>query len=372
MNISNIKFSMLTLAISVSLISPAYASSISASFESLKLPVSYLEESVTLSPAGPGLSLSYDVNDNWSVDVSFQSWQDDAIAQQSFSVDTDLDSQSVGVSYYDNSWSYSVFYSRSEDDTVVASVNQPDLLNRKDNSESSSLGLSVGYGWMSGDWFYNASVGLQQSDWDSQSIITVPRQVPPPNDDGSGGGGNNGGGQGGGGNGGGQGGGGNGGGNNGGGNNGGGQDDGNPPPPQVVAETGEELNNGDASSISASFSLARFWQLDDSRGVLTGAMLSWNHTFSGESALVSQTGRIFNGPNNRRGGQSISTGGNSNFDRAAGTGVGSFTGDDSYGQLGFYLSYDITESVSIDFDTGFDLGTDNNEQVWSVSIGYYF
>ena len=187
--------------------------------------------------------------------------------------------------------------------------------------------------------------------------------MPPPNDDGPGGGGNNGGG---GGNGGGQGGG-----NNGGGN-GGGQDDGNPPPPQVVAETGEEVNSGDASSISASFSIARFFQLDDSRGVLAGAMLSWNHTFSGESALVSQTGRIFNGPNNRRGGQNISTGGNSNFDRAAGTGVGSFTGDDSYGQLGLYLSYDITESVSIDFDTGFDLGTDNNEQVWSVSVGYYF
>ena len=354
MSISNIKVSTLTLAISVSLISPTHASSISASFESLKLPVSYLEESVTLAPAGPGFSLSYDVNDNWSVDASFQSWQDATIAQQLYSIDSDLDSQSFGVSYYDNSWSYSVFYSRSEDDTVLARVDRPELLNRKDNSESSSLGLSLGYGWMSGDWFYNTSVGLQQSDWDSTSLYTVPRPVPPSNDDGSGGGsGNNGG-------------------DNGNGNGNGNGGGGNNTPPQVVTETGAEVNSGDASSISASVSIARFFQLDDSRGVLAGVMLSWNHTFSGESALVSQTGRIFNGPNNRRGGQNISTGGNSNFDRAAGNGVGSFTGDDSYGQLGLYLSYDITESVSIDFDTGFDLGTDSNEQVWSVSFGYYF
>ena len=346
------KFVTSSLLLSLGISLPAQASSISASFESLKLPVSYLDESVTLSPAGPGLSLSYDVNDNWSIDISHQDWQDDMVFNQLFSTDTELSSISAGVSYYDDSWSYSLFYNRSEDDTALVSLTQPELLNRMDNTESSSMGLSVGYGWMSGDWFYNASLGLQQSDWDSRSIITVPRPAPPPQNGGNGGGGQ------------------------GGGNNGGGNGDGNdnpPPPPEPVADIGEELNGGDASSVSASFSLARFWQLDNGRGVLAGAMLSWNHTYSGDSALISQTGRMFNGPNNPRGGQNIPTsGGNSNFDRAAGTGVGSFTGDDSYGQLGLYLSYDVTESISLDFDTGFDIGTDNNEQVWSVSVGYYF
>lgn len=263
-----------SVLLSLGLSAPVYASSISASFESLKLPVSYLDESVTLSPAGPGLSLSYDVNDNWSIDISHHDWQDDMVVNQLFTADTELNSFSAGVSYYDNSWSYSLFYNRSEDDTTLVSIERPELVNRVDNTESSSLGLSLGYGWMSGDWFYNASFGIQQSDWDSQSVITLPRLTPPQDNGGGQGGGNNGGGN---------------------------------LPSEPVAYVGEELNSGDASSASASFSLARFWQLDDGRGVLAGAMLSWNHTYSGDSALISQTGRIFNGSNNPSGGQNIPT-----------------------------------------------------------------
>ncbi|NQZ12998.1 MAG: hypothetical protein HRT35_38120 [Algicola sp.] len=164
---------------------------------------------------------------------------------------------------------------------------------------------------------------------------------------------------------------------------GGGGGGGNPPPPPPndppapQSDLLTEINSGDSSSISTSFSVARFWSLTENTGVLVGAILSWNHMLSGDSVLVSSNGR--NIPPNRagQGGNNApavagAAGGN-NFNRAGNNnGLSSVSGDDSYGQVSFYVSYDLTESVSVDFDYGVDIGTDENDAVWSVSLGYFF
>jgi hypothetical protein len=127
------------------------------------------------------------------------------------------------------------------------------------------------------------------------------------------------------------------------------------------------VNSGDATSASISGSAARFIALDDSKGLLAGVMLSWHNTFSGDNSSLSQTvGRNRNQPNGPRGGQNGGQAGQQ------GSGISSIAGDDNYGQLSFYLSYDLTPAWSVDIDTGFDLGTDTNEQVWSVGVGYYW
>lgn len=335
-----------TLAILASPI--AQASSISASFEGLELPTSYLDESVTLKPQGPAIAASYDINENWSIDASHHSWDDNRNHNDLFNAESDLKSTSIGLSYFDNQWSYSLSYNRSKDDSKLVSIERPNLFNRVDKTEADSYGLSIGYGWMSENWFYNGSFALQSSNWDSRSVITVPTPQPPPNDGGSG--------------------------NNGGGNNGGGNNDSPPPPPndQPLSETGVEVNSGDARSASASISAAKFWSIDENRGVLAGAMFSWHHTFSGQSDLVSQTGRMFNRPPSpRRSQQAVATN-TSNGSNTNVSGISSLSGDDSYGQITFYVSYDLSENWSIDFDTGFDISTEDNTQVWSVSLGYYF
>jgi hypothetical protein len=332
----------------------AQANSLNLSYGQLKQHTSYLDEAVTLKPVGPSLSLSLDLNEQWSVDLGYNKWSDELTFEDIFTADSDLKTWGGSVNYYRDKWSFSFSYNDSQDDSLLAGVRNPDERYRSDKTSSTSYGASAGYGWVSGNLFYNVSFGAQMADWDSTSItLFTPEPEPnPPGPPPGGGGGGGGGG-------------------------------GNPPPPPPPPEPPQsdlvtEVNSGDSSSISTSFSVARFWSLTEDTGVLVGGILSWNHMLSGDSVLVSSNGRNIptnrpnQGGNNANGGGAGVTGGN-DFNRAGNTtGLSSVSGDDSYGQVSVYVSYDLTESVSVDFDYGVDIGTDENDAVWSVSLGYFF
>jgi hypothetical protein len=99
---------------------------------------------------------------------------------------------------------------------------------------------------------------------------------------------------------------------------------------------------------------------------------------SGDSELLSSTGRRPPPPRQppRGGGNNPGPAsgvpGAGNFNRAGGGNISSASGDDSYGQVSFYVSYDLNESWSVDVDTGIDIGTDENEIIWSLSFGYFW
>lgn len=337
----NLPLTMVGACALLGVTSQTYANSMSLSYGELKQPFIYMEQTVTFKPIGPALLMSFDLNDNWSLDFDYQSFDDALVNGNEFRSTTDLSSWGTGVTYFKDKWSLGLSYNNSTDKTYAEHARRPDEHNQKEQTDAKSFGLSAGYGWLSGEMFYNFSLSAQMSDWDTNTDETVTRPSPPPPPP-----------------------------------PGGGEPPPPPPPPEPETEVIRDVNSGDASSLSASFSLARYWPLQDESGVLVGGMLSWNHTLSGDSVLVSSTGR--RAPPNRQGGQSGGgprgggAGGAGNVNRAGGNSLSGVSGDDSYGQVSFYVSYDLTENWSIDFDTGVDIGTDNNDTIWSVSLGYFW
>jgi hypothetical protein len=316
----------------------SYGNSVNVSYGQLKQHVSFSDEAVTLKPIGPSVSLSFDLSDEWSLDLDYHNWQDDLTVNNNFTADSDLKTISTSVNYYKDSWSFSGSYSDSTDDTELVSVRRPTKKYSTEKTASKSFGGSVGYGWVSGNLFYNFSFGAQLSDWDSNMVqANTPVNPPPPPEPPPGGGG---------------------------------QGQPPPPPPEPQTNISTEVNSGDSTSASTSVSIARYWSLSEDTGVLLGTLLSWNYVLSGDSVLVSQTGRGINQPPPQP--NAPPGGGGQNINRAGNNGISSISGDDNYGQLSFYISYDLTSSWSIDLDTGFDIGTDENDQIWSLSLGYFF
>ena len=299
------------------------ASSLSISYGQLKQHVSYANRELSLAPAGSSISLSLDLNDHYSVDFDYQSFADEHTLANIFKADSELKSWGAGVNYFKDNWSYSASFNQSTDDVFFAGITNMANFSKED-TESTAFGVSIGYGWAQGSWFYNTSAGLNYSDWQSNTNGQLEEIQPP-------------------------------------------SPSGNPPRPSRII-TIVQNNEADALSFNSSFSVARFWSLTDDTGIFAGALLSWSYTLSGDEAFISQIGR-----NNSRGGNNTS-GGRIDTNNSAGgsSAIGSVSGDDNYGQLSLYVSYDLTSSWSIDVDTGFDFGTDTNDQTWSVTLGYFF
>jgi hypothetical protein len=129
---------------------------------------------------------------------------------------------------------------------------------------------------------------------------------------------------------------------------------------QVNASDENVSTEDSTSTFNMGFSAARYWELTKQQGILVGALFSWSYQFSGDEGLTGQN--ISPEPPKRP--QRIPNGGNS-ISRIT-------SGDDNYGQLMFYASYDINEAWSLDFDTSVDIATTNNSQGWAIGISYNF
>ncbi len=306
--------------------------SFNVSYGQLEQEVVFQDDIVSLNPTGAAVALSLDFADNWQVSVNYQQWDDDKNHlvqnnnqnQNLVNVDVDLTTWGGSLAYYLDNWSFSTSYSVSEDDTFISNQLRPSNF-RAEDTRSKSWGGNAAYGWASGNWFYNVSGGVQYSDWDLNTRTVNNQPSGPPGQ-------------------------------------------GQPSPPQSN-NVQIERNSGDSTSLSTSLSAAHFWPITEATGVLLGALLSWNYVVDGESVLVSRNGQntgSFPGrfPGNSAGGNN-NQGGNSGALR-------SLSGDDSYGQLAIYVSYDLTSAWSLDLDTSVDIGSEYSATTWSLSLGYYF
>lgn len=288
----------------------SFANSVGLSYGQQDYQVSLTNSNVILKPMGSALSLSFDLSENWLLDFDYQQWQDEQPLQQSYEVSLDIQTFGGSLNYYADNWSYGLSYSRSDVDTEVNSNRrQSNFLSEE--IISSSIGGSIGYGLVNGNWFYSALVSSLYSEWDFDKlelISSLPDQA------------------------------------------------------MLAPQTRREKSAGNATSLSSSISLAHFWPIDVDRGIMLGALLSWHYLLSGDSVLISRNGRNVN--TSRQNMNSQRTPANSSLN--------SISGDDSYGQFSVYASYDLSSSWSIGFDSSINIASDYNASTWSVSVGYLF
>lgn|GEM_PF-5201187 len=286
------------------------ANSVTINHSQLEQYISLQDEDVLLSPAGEGLFLSFDIDDNWSVQFDYQTWQDKEQAISPVSLDLTLTSLGTHISYMQDNWYIATSIGFDEDD-VSYRANKSHTDKRQDNTQVTSISAVVGSNWLIDNWMFDLSMGLQYADWSIENIMINNQRA---------------------------------------------QQDGRPP---------EEISKSksDSSTVYAGLSSARYWPLTQDQGIIVGAMLSWNYQFSGDANLSTE-----NSPAPRRtaGTQSTTSRNVSNTTSRV------TSGDDNYGQIMAYLSYDITHNWSVDLDTAAEISTTYNNVSWSVGVNYAF
>jgi len=287
-----------------------YANNISLNYSQLEQRVNLQDEIIVLKPSGTGANISFDLTSDINLKFAYQTWGDEQLADNLSNVDVDLSTIGSSLSYLCNNWFVSASISVSEDD-ITYLRGRSTTPYRTEETQTTSLGLNVGYNGLIDNWMYDFSVGVQYTDWAIDNM-QIDNQEPRLDDN----------------------------------------------RPQVSNITTTDDNT---TNIGANIALARYWQLTGDHGVLTGAMFSWNYQISGDDELSSG-----NPPPPPR--SNASTGPN----RVGGnTSTRATSGDDNYGQIIFYISYDLSASWSVDVDSAIEIASDD-DQSWSVGLNYAF
>jgi len=125
----------------------------------------------------------------------------------------------------------------------------------------------------------------------------------------------------------------------------------------------KQQTNSNSVSLSASLAVARFIHLKGDLGFLIGTLLSWSYAVSGEENFSLSEAQL-EGIRLRSGQRNVSR--NSTVSSRV------TSGDENSGQLTFYISYDLSQRWSVDFDVATEIASDENNSSCSVGIGYAF
>ena len=292
---------------------PSLANSVGISYGQQDYQVSLPNSTVSLKPVGSAVSLTLDLGTDWLVDFDYQQWADEQSVNNQSDLTLDIETFGSSLTYFLNDWSFSTSYSRSEIDTEYTSTRRV-ANSLTENITAASIGGSVAYGQAIDNWFYSALFSGLYSRWDFDKLEVIN------NFSGSGSSDN------------------------------------------IATLQREEKSAGNSTSLSASLSLAHFWPITAQRGILLGGLFSWHYLLSGDTVLISRNGRNFSSVSRNVYEQRTSS-------NAA---LNTISGDDSYGQITFYVSYDLTSSLSLEFDSSVNVASDYNVRTWSLGLGYLF
>lgn len=123
-------------------------------------------------------------------------------------------------------------------------------------------------------------------------------------------------------------------------------------PPQRVNEEGR------SQFLTLGLSVTRLFSFVNDKTMTIGASFNWN-------ALLDDKSRTSLSVSQRRDNRRNTP----ILDRLNSL---SASGSESYGQIGVYLSYDLTPNWSIDVDGYLDVATDDNQPSYYLSASYYF
>jgi hypothetical protein len=255
--------------------------------------------SLNFEPNGNVAFISFDLNDNLSLNFDYADLADGVSITNNVSDKLDIKSWGVGASYYWAAWSFSANYSFWQDDLITTLPNVEQTLFTQ-RSESPSSAISLAYNWNLTAWQLGLMAGIHYGDWQQyQELINREKQAKQ-----------------------------------------------------------SSLNGGNSSFVSVQVLMARIITVGGREDLMLGGSLGWNQITSSGSAAIVRNGRNV--------GQ-IKKGSAAN--RLSASGV---TGNESYGQLNLYASYNLNDDWLVDLDLNFDLGSEDNTQAWSVNIGYLF
>ena len=287
-----------------------FASNIAINHSQLEQYISLPDEEVLLKPAGEGVFLSFELNDNWNIKFDYQKWQDNEHAISPVSLDLNLLSFGGSISYVKDDWYVSTSIGVSEDN-ISYRLDQRNSDFRQDNTEVTSLSGLLGYNWLQGNWMFDISVGAQFSDWLIENKEINSKRA---------------------------------------------QQDGKPPEEIMLTEE-------NTLTVNAGVSAARYWELSQQQGVLAGAMLSWRYQLSENETITDEN--ISPPRQNNQAQPSAFRSGGSNSLRVT-------SGDDNYGQITAYFSYYINDTWSVDLDTSVEIASTHNNRHWTIGISHSF
>ena len=131
---------------------------------------------IDFTPGGKTALLSVDLTEqlSFSADV-YRADQSKGVSDR-LNGDIAIRSWSVGAGYFVGSWSFYANYTDWHDELSVSDSNSA-VVGLKQESESPSYSLQLGYDWQQGNWQWGAGMGLHYSDW-TQFERRQPRNEP--------------------------------------------------------------------------------------------------------------------------------------------------------------------------------------------------
>ena len=297
----------------------ADAGSLAIGYGQTEQDISLGDSQLALDPGGLSVLLSLDINDDWSINLDYESLDDEGRLehlqpgdgqrpprQRVTNSELEINAWGLSSSYLLDNWSFGASYYQSDNDVDHVLQSTQRLL-QTERADAKTLGLSAGYSWQPGQWFFGVNGGVQYSDWQS-TINRVERDT------------------------------------------------------DSLATASRE--SGESWFVDISLSASRYWPLADEQGIMAGGLLAWTANVSDDSAIVLHNGGRRTPPR-----AALSRAGASSRTTAS---VSSFSEEDDYGQVVLFVGYDFNDHWTLDLDTTFALNSDNSGNAWSLSLGYHF
>ena len=154
--------------------------SVGVDYLSNEVSISGFRDSNTqLESAGPGVSLAWDLSENWTINFSHSNIDSGGAKETSTNrgisveVDSESSSNGVGLSYYGDSFWAGLRYRQSEDEQRVrgsSRVNPALGLDIDQLQDSQSVTFEVGKDWLMGNWSPAVSLSISQQSLDIDRV----------------------------------------------------------------------------------------------------------------------------------------------------------------------------------------------------------
>lgn len=122
------------------------------------------QNTLDLNPGGQSVLITFDPSDKVSVYAEYSSLEDDQSINDRLSGSVDIDSLSLGSTYYLDNWSVSGTYTDWQDSLIIDN-DQNNTRPVEQTTDANSYSLSLSYDKTFENWLLGVNTGVHYSDW---------------------------------------------------------------------------------------------------------------------------------------------------------------------------------------------------------------